>query len=630
MISDSQSRGLAPTKRVFTRPADLHLAWSTSKGVASPFSHTTSLTSAESGNVPVSSSTSASTQLRPVYLSSISRPLPSHPYSSFAPHSDEVWSGEAMERRSSSALEQDISATTKTSWIYSGAESSSSILKSGQLVWKNVRETGSRKGTLGGFEKALRRRQAAKEHASERDRLMFVTLEQIKTGESSERFKTACFDAPCQQRRFGSEPFLASPGACDPSAFDNDGMLSLVSPPVPISLSDQNRWVPPPSWDVFKISSEDQDSQSRSSGSSVSDPLQTPRSSQPGSPRECETYLSIHAHDGTRRGHSSRSSGAPKLKLRITRDSTVEVQNSPLDGRTPDHPAHLRHKQLVVTGEPSSSDQAKHLQLRASPYGRSEGSQTSVCVLSSPNMAELNEWLYSIEDAIQSCTRSNQDRFGTRRSSGSMLDTIRLLEQLKVQRDDAWHSEKDQQATPVAAPRSLPSASLLPPATGGGSEDYIGSGSEFSPSAFIDYYTANPDSAAIAAESSASFASEALYDFEDAYSSIMKRFSDYELGSPMHSLPSAPLGGVVRHVRSDCLDVPVSPCSIEFEHDFWTEQDEAPSSPLDPWLVQRCSRSASSLSSRDTEPYADDAVRQIFAEGFRRRSSTLSCLPADS
>ncbi|SPO20049.1 uncharacterized protein UTRI_00443_B [Ustilago trichophora] len=609
MTSDNHSRGLAATKRVFTRPANLHLAWSASKGFASTFSHASSSSTPAptSSRTSIPTSTSVQSLHKPVQLPSITRPLPAHPYSSFVARSDDAWSANPSERPSSSAMERHSSSTSKKSWTASGADESTCVLMSGHLMWTNATDDSSRKGTLSGFEKALRRRQAARD-TSDRDRSVYVTLEQVDVLSKNKNSHTG---KPFTHHAFASEPFLASPGACDPSAFDIDSIHSLIPPSVPISLSDQNRWVPPSSWDVFATSSDVHDSQSKSSASSISDPLQTPRGSHPATPKERETFLNVYSQNVAKGRSTPTSRGALQMRLRITHTSTVEIRSIPAESNTLESFVRLHHRQLVITGEPSNCSST-------------EVESSSVCVLTSPNMAELNEWLYSVETAIEACKSTNSERFEARRSSGTMLDTIRLLERLKFQRDDAWNNDKDQHATPMAASLSLPSISMPPPSSAIGSAGFGETGSDFSPSAFIDFYAAKPDSAATVADTEP----EALYDFEDAYSSIMQRFSGYELSSPMHSLPSAPLDGFVRHARAECLDVPVSPCSIEFDQDSWNEHDvEEPSSPLDPWIYQRGTRSASSLSSHET--FADDTVKQIFAEGFRRRSSTLSCLPAD-
>lgn len=481
---------------------------------------------------------------------------------------------------------------------------------SGHLTWKNATDDSSRKGTISGFEKALRRRQAARD-TSDKERLVYVTLEQVQVLSKDISMHPG---KPFTQHTLASEPFLASPGACDPSAFDIDSIHSLIPPSVPISLSDQNRWVPPSSWDVFATSSNGHDSHSKSPAFSIPDPLQTPRGSQPAIPKQRQTFLNVYSQNVAKGRSTPTSRGALQMRLRITHSSTVEIQSILGEADTLESFPRFHQRQLVITGEPSNSSSTE----------MESSTSTSVCILTSPNKAQLNEWLYSVETAIESCKSINRERFEERRSSGTMLDTIRLLEQLRSQRDDAWHNDNVQHDTPMAASLSLPSICIPPSSSGIGSAGSAKTGSDFSPSTFIDFYAAKPDSAATVADNEP----EALYDFEDAYSSIMQRFSDYELASPMRSLPSAPLDEYMRHVSAECLDVPVSPCSIEFDQDSWDDHDvEEPSSPLDPWMSQRGTRSASSLSSH--KMYSDDTVKQIFAEGFRRRSSTLSCLPAD-
>ena len=185
--------------------------------------------------------------------------------------------------------------------------------------------------------------------------------------------------------------------------------------------------------------------------------------------------------------------------------------------------------------------------------------------------------------------------------------------------DQAWLNKVEEQSTtPMTASRSLPVMSPRQRSAAPGNARFADSDFDFSPSAFIDYYSADIDSSVTASTSSA------LYDIEDAWTSIMQRFSDEELPSPIDGLPSAPLDGFIAHTRSECLDMPVSPCNTDFDRDFSEEQDDRPGSPLDPWLFQRSRPSVTSLEMRELDAYADDAVRMIFAEGFRRRSSTIS------
>ncbi|SPO20966.1 uncharacterized protein UTRI_00443 [Ustilago trichophora] len=613
MTSDNHSRRLAANKRVLTRPANLHLAWSASKGFASTFSHSSSSSNPAHPSLQTSISTSPSVQSqhRPVQFSAISRPLPAHPYSSFVARSDDAWLTDPFKRPSSSSMEQHSSSTSKNGWsASSGADESTCILMSGHLTWKNATDNSSRKGAISGFEKALRRRQVARD-TSDKDRLVYVTLEQVEVLSRDTRMHPG---KPFTQHTFTSEPLLASPVACDPSAFDIDGIKSLIPPSVPISLSDQNRWVPPSSWDVFATSSSGHDSHSKSSTSTISDPLQTPRCSQPVITKEHETFLNVYSQNVAKGRSTPTSRGALQMRLLIGHRSTVEIQSILGEADTLEGFPRLHQRQLVITGE-SNNSSSKEMESSTS---------TSVCILTSPNMAELDEWLYSVKTAIETGNSSNREQFETRRSSETRLDTIRLLEQLRFQRDDAWCNDNVQHATPMAASLSLPSIGMPPTSSGIDSVGSAETGSDFSPSTFIDFYAAKPDSAATVADKEP----EALYDFEDAYSRIMQRFSGLDLASPMHSPPSAPLNECMRHASAECLDVPVSPCSIEFDQDSWEDHDvEEPSSPLDPWISQRGTRSASSLSNHET--YSDDTVKQIFAEGFRRRSSTLSCLPAD-
>ncbi|TKY90615.1 hypothetical protein EX895_000613 [Sporisorium graminicola] len=317
------------------------------------------------------------------------------------------------------------------------------------------------------------------------------------------------------------------------------------------------------------------------------------------------------------------------MRVRITRSSTVEMQTCPSYFSTsPDGLNPIRRNQLVITGEPAdtphqpqrSRSTAAGNQYLEAELARSRPSNL-VCILSSADVADLSEWLFAIETAITRCRYSAAERDDPRRSSESMYSTMRLFGEMQAQRVDPGRSarKEDPHSTPMAAcrslPLSLPSHSLPPAAsTRQRSSSMAGSESDFSPSAFIDYYAATDPG------SSAASASDGLYSFEDAYASIMRRYEDNDLPSPLQNLPSAPLDGYVRYARSECVDVPVSPRSFEFEQDAWGLEDEQPSSPLDPWISHAAARSATSLSAG---AFGDDTVMQIFAEGFRRRSSSV-------
>uniref|UniRef100_V5F100 PH domain-containing protein n=2 Tax=Kalmanozyma brasiliensis (strain GHG001) TaxID=1365824 RepID=V5F100_KALBG len=255
------------------------------------------------------------------------------------------------------------------------------------------------------------------------------------------------------------------------------------------------------------------------------------------------------------------------------------MQSCPSDAAN-DEPVQIRHKQLVITGEALGLSRPHDLDLVSSdPYSRRP--TNAVCIVSSANVTDLCEWQRALEGAIDRGRSAYRDRFERRRSSASMLDTIALFEQLQDRTREEWCLDT---TTPMlGASSSLPS--LEPSSTREATE------SDFSASAFIDYY-ASPTTTTTTASTP--------YSFKDAYLSIMRRYADSELTSPLASGP-----------RSGRLDVPVSPCSFDFEDD----EDESPCSPLDPWLPQRAAKG--SISSASSNSYADETVRQIFAEGFR-------------
>ncbi|CBQ67789.1 conserved hypothetical protein [Sporisorium reilianum SRZ2] len=597
-------RGLAATRKAFARPANLHLAWSTSKGVASPLRRPSSAASMAPSTHPKSAHLPTASQ-------SSSTPALFHPYTSSVPPSFTDGITATSSRLPTPTV--DLHSSSKR------AESSSSgvVLKDGHLTWRGSGDHSGRRGTLGGFEGALRRRQGSRDLVTDNDQQVYAALEQCEAERSHEALSG---------QSFPKDPFLVSPGAHDPSAFDNDGLLSLHSRTVPSCLSDQSRWIAPSSWAVLDTPSDDQDSLSRSSASSVSDPLQTPRTSQPGSPSVPDIFLNLYTNPSSIKSQSP-SRGNLQMRLRITRSSTVEMQNCPSFSAGPDSFNPIRRKQLVITGEPADIPlRSQRSQSTATVKWHRDAELASsrptnvVCILSSADVADLTEWLYAIENATDRCRHSVVEQVDSRRSSESMFTTIRLFEQLQAQRDDARCTDgKDQHSTPMAASRSLPlplSSHGLPPASSELlSPSVAGSESDFSPSAFIDYYAAADTGSAAAS------ASDALYSFEDAYASIMRRYADYELPSPLQNLPSATLDGQLRYARSaDCLDVPVSPRSFDMELDEWPLEDDTPSSPLDPWMSHAAARSATSFSA---SAFGDDTVMQIFAEGFRRRSSSM-------
>ncbi|CDS02248.1 uncharacterized protein SPSC_02628 [Sporisorium scitamineum] len=601
------NRGLAATRKAFTRPANLHLAWSASKGAASPLRRpsSASLTSSQHKSAYRSATPQSST------------PAQFHPYVSSVPPT-------YADYFTASSSKFSTSTTHRYSASGSAASSSSNVvLKSGHLTWRGSGETSGRRGTLGGFERALRRRQGSRDLVTDNDQDVFVALEQSEAHESMH----GVLDATAGRPSFSKEPFLASPGAHDPSAFDNDNLLSLQSRSVPFCLSDQSRWVPPPDWNVLDTPLDDHASLSRFSSSSMSDPLQTPRSSLPGSPNAPEIFLNLYSQQSSIRSRSP-SRGILQMRLRITRSSTVEMQTCPSFSSSPDS-NYIRRKQLVITGEPVDMPlRSQRSQSTATVKWHRDAELASsrptnvVCILSSADVADLTEWLYAIENTIERCRYSVVERLGRRRTSESIFTSIRLFEQVQAQIDDPRFAEgKDQHSTPMAASRSLPlpvTSGSLPPASAElVSSNFNRSETDFSPSAFINYYAATD------AESAVASTSDALYTFEDAYASIMRRYEDYDLPSPLQSLPTAPLDGHVRYARSECLDVPVSPRNYDMEEDPWTPEDDQPSSPLDPWLSHTAARSATSLSA---SAFGDDTVMQIFAEGFRRRSSSLGGL----
>lgn len=604
------------TRKDFTRPANLHLAWSASRGVSPSPDHG-------------ESNSSADVQHKPYFPSAppqIGMPAVSHPYSAFVPAPRNGDVGGTSETHKSSSSVPSFHLPSRRSL----SRSSGLLLKTGHLTLRMSADTTCRRGALGGFEKALRRRQAARDQVTEREQEVFVTLgrhDSTPTNPSEQDMMSWNFHNTSSHLKVSNEPFLASPGASDPSAFDNDGLASFQPRPVWSCLSDQSRWIPPPSWDVLDTLSDSQYSYSRSPTSTISDPLQTPRTSQPGSPMEPEFYLNLYTRNDVKTRTSSH--GNLQQRFRLTRSSTVEMQQCPSEVDHLDDSMQLRRKQLVITGDALGASKSERFE------SLDRGSTNSVCILSSANVADLKEWLESIESVINQCrylgrhglsARQSHDYFGrrhldTRRSSGSMLETIRLFEQLKGQKNHAEYLEEmDQQSTPMVTSLSLPSVVTPASSTQLSTQNSIQTGSDFSTSAFVDYYASKSDSATTDPRSTAATAaSDSLYSFEDAYMSIMRRFADSDLKSPPSCLPTAPLDDLVGHAPTENLDVPVSPCSFKFGQEGWDSEAEAPGSPLDPWLTQHAARSVTSLSS---SAMGDDTVMQIFAEGFRRRSSS--------
>ena len=328
-------------------------------------------------------------------------------------------------------------------------------------------------------------------------------------------------------------------------------------------------------------------------------------------------YLKLYSQSSAK--NRSSSDGTLQMRLRITRQSTVDMQTCPSASDSSDGSCSLRRKQLVITGEPTDLSRAQDGFFATSDMDRRPSNV--VVILSSANVGELIEWLHAIEDAINRCRFAVVEHFGRRCSSGSVLDAIRMFEQLRARRaTDCWTESRDQHSTPMAVSRSLPSLQTSPlPSAQVVDSGYSEVDSAFSTSAFIDYYTLQPDSAAI---DDATPPPDPLYTFEDAYASITRRFAESELPPPLSNLPTAPLEGYVRHARAECLDVPVSPRSFDNDQDSWSMQEDEPSSPLDPWLCHGAARSAESLFS---SAFADDTVvngmyRDTF--GGRRRSSS--------
>ncbi|GAC95506.1 integral subunit of the pre-mRNA cleavage and polyadenylation factor complex [Pseudozyma hubeiensis SY62] len=614
------------TRKVFTRPANLHLAWSASRDASSSPDHG-------------KSSSSAGVLHKPYFPSAppqISMSAVSHPYNVFvpAPRNGDIGGTSETLKSSSSAPSFHLPSRRSLS------RSSDLLLKTGHLTLRTAADTTCRRGALGGFEKALRRRQAAKDQVTDREQEVFVTLDRhdpTSTNSLEQDLMSWNFHSASSHLKVSNEPFLASPGASDPSAFDNDGLASFQPRPVPSCLSDQSRWIPPPSWDVLDTLSDSQDLHSRSPTSTISDPLQTPRTSQPGSPMDPEFYLNLYTrNDAKCRGSSH---GSLQLRFRLTRSSTVEMQPCPSEVDHPDDSKQLRRRQLVITGDALGASNSVRFE------NNHRGSANSVCILSSANVADLNEWLESIESVINQCrylgrhgldAGQSHDYFGrqhlgARRSSGSMPETIRLLEQLKGHEGHAEYLEEmDEQSTPMVNSLSLPSLVVPTSSTRLSTQSTIHTHSDFSTSPFIDYYAVTddygfePDSAADCPQSTAAqSASGSLYSFEDAYMSIMRRYADSDFERDLSKPLTVPSERLVEHARTENLDVPVSPCSFEFGREDWDSEVEAPGSPLDPWLTQHAARSVTSLStSLSSSVLGDDTVMQIFAEGFRRRSSS--------
>ncbi|ETS63613.1 hypothetical protein PaG_01912 [Moesziomyces aphidis] len=620
MTMNHPNRAPFSARKIFTRPANLHLVRSNGKG---PSTLAPVDTASEEPH-------SKMEDLKPHFaqppiqtiapwtsLNASRQETTPHPYSSFSLSGESAWASSPC----SSVMSRQLSARFSTA-----RTSSKTVLKAGELTWAHAGSGPKR--IASGFEWS-RRRQRLHEPVGGPSQTVFAVLERHNLeSPRRESYAARADEYGSLQRTPSSIPYLASPGACDPSPFDNNELKSLVPPPVPLCLDDLSRWTPPSEWAVSESGSSSQDSNGRSSTSSSSDHLSTPKSS-PGTRRDQqETYLNFYS----RRFDPSRSvSGRQLMQLLITSDSTVEIKQYQTEVSDPGSSEHPIQWQIIVTGH-STAQRSSSEFYSTSTFANSDSTEFwTVCTLTSPNVAELRSWLDCLESVIQACRKlssSSSSRSEYRRSSShSILATIRLLEQLELQsrcergmhRSPSSKVDGEEPTTPVVSSR------YLSPTAARGSTTAPDFSSGFSTSSFIDSYALSPASAGADVAVQNTSGMEALYDYEEAYSSIMQRFSEYEIASPMEALPTpARLDPHRGHARSACLDVPVSPCSFEIGRDRWVEYEGVPGSPLDPWLSQHISLPVSGRKMREEDGFGDDAVMRIFAEGFRRRSSAAT------
>lgn len=616
--NNSSIRGFGAARKVFARPANLHLDWAASNGACSSFDYFS----------PVFSTSSLQNPTHPMASFHLSARAMSHPYSSFVPQSEDDCDIDASFRPTSSLPDLHLSSKRHTLCP------PNLMLKAGTLSWRRSVQAVGRRGALTGFEKAFRRRPAGRDLVTDREQEVLVALERNDPVPTEPGLMSWNFDSSTSQQFASKKSFIASPGAKDPSVFDNKSLLSFRSRAAPSFLSDQSRWVPPQSWDVFDTFLKSNDSQLRSPASSASDPLQTPRTSQPCSVAEPGIYLNLYRQDLARAQSTLHRSLL--MRIRITRSSTVEMQSCPLEMESLDNSMQLRRKQLVITGEEVGLSAALTLPQQESKFSN-RGPANAVCILSSANMADLNEWLDIIDAAIDHHRHVYTEERDTRRSSrclskhqsdmkrsmsASILEMPPLLVQRGGHRKETGSDEgKSPQTTPTVVSRSLSSPNLPCMLAEDANGYNHGPLSDLSMSAFIDCYTSMPDWDATDSESSPPTASDALYSFEDAYASIIRRFDDGGLQNPLTEVPTAPFDEFARSARLGPPDVPVSPSSSEADQDVGNTDVRTPSSPLDPWLSYQAARSVSSFSSSS---FADDTVMQIFAEGFQRRASSCT------
>ena len=623
------------TKRIFSRPdgrrpANLPSVWSNGKGVASPSCRAFHDVSASFLSATRDINKPDISRHVPVCLESIepvgSSPSP-NPYGSFVPPPDSNLKSVPMQRSGLSRNVRRPSSSHRYSSTSIRATSYGIVLKSGRLLWKAAKESEGHIGPLSGFEKALRRRQTARHQAPTSHGMVFVTLEESDAWGADARFVSPDVDTPAFRSAATTGHPFAGLGAKGLPALENGSLLPLRSPTIPDSLGDQSRWVPPSSWDVFNVQSDDHESCSGSPNSSLSDPLRTPTSSQPSSPKERQKYLNVYTGDLAKCCSVSTSHRALLMSLRFTYNSTVQIRSSLSNAATPAGSSHPQQWQLVVTGERADLHRPQNLHLP--PYLCSamgdaplfQGNicgEATVCVLASHNKTDLNEWLYCIEEAIRDCKSTNRDRSDT---SCTRLDMACLIEQHNLQDSSEqslqrglWHAaENDRHAMPRLVSHAVSnredrnaSAAIRNRMTG-------------FPASLVGSHDTKLDAVAGNCTTSSSTRS-ARYDLEDAYASILQRFSDYEhrSPSPLESSFCRELASPTINARpTESLDVPVSPCDYEVSQDHWGGEVEALPSPVDPWLHHACRRSASGLNTCNKDPYADEVVMQIFAEGFR-------------
>lgn len=620
MTMNHPNRAPFSARKIFTRPANLHLVKSNGRG---PSTLAPVGTASEEPHSRLEDPKPHFTQppiqtLSPWTSLNASQPgTTPHPYSSFSLSEESAWASSPC----SSTMSRQLSVRFSTA-----RTSSKTVLKTGELTWAYAGSGPKR--IASGFERSTRRRHPHEPVGGPSQNVFAVLERHDSESPRRESYAARLDEYGTLQRTSSSIPYLASPGACDPSPFDNNELKSLVPPPVPLCLDDLSRWTPPSEWAVSESGSSSQDSNGRSSTPSSSDHLSTPKSSPGTRTDQQETYLNLYP----RKFDPSRtSSGRPLMQLLITSDSTVEIQQYRTEVPDPGSSERPVQWQIIVTGHSTAQLSSSEIYSTSTSANSDSTECRTVCTLTSPNVAELRSWLDCLKSVIQACRKlssSGSSRSEYRRSSShSILATIRLLEQLELQsrcergmhRSPSSKVDGEEPTTPVLSSR------YLSPTAARGSTAAPNCSSGFSTSSFIDSYALSPASAGADVAVQNTSGTETVYDYEEAYSSIMQRFSEYDIASPMEALPTpARLDPHRGHARSACLDVPVSPCSFEIGRDRWVEHEGVPGSPLDPWLSHHISLPISGRKMRDEDGLGDDAVMRIFAEGFRRRSSAAT------